>query len=74
MLNHCPRADDPRNHLILAFLSSVELLKPKYVLLENVRGILTFRLGARQVGLTRVEGGILGGMVMLIKRVLMGLK
>jgi site-specific DNA-cytosine methylase len=52
----------------------VELLKPKYVLLENVRGILMFRLGARQFGLTRVEGGVLGGMVMLIKRVLMGLK
>lgn len=72
-INRFARADDPRNDLILTFLSAVEMLKPKYVLLENVRGILTYRLGGQQAGISRIEGGIKGGMVMLIKRILTAL-
>lgn len=33
------RADDPRNVLVEHYLSLVELLQPKIILLENVRGI-----------------------------------
>ncbi|PVG01704.1 S-adenosyl-L-methionine-dependent methyltransferase [Serendipita vermifera] len=69
-LNHWPKADDPRNRLILSFLSTVDLLRPKYVVLENVRGLLTFRLGARQAGLNKIEGGIERGFVKLVLRLL----
>ena len=34
-------SDDPRNKLFFEYLRFVELLKPKAVLIENVRGILT---------------------------------
>lgn len=34
--------DDPRNHLYKAFLSAVERLRPKVVLIENVREFLNF--------------------------------
>jgi len=33
--------DDPRNKLFYEFIRFVRLLKPKYVVIENVRGILT---------------------------------
>ena len=31
--------DDPRNSLVFAYLDFVSLVKPKYILMENVRGI-----------------------------------
>jgi DNA (cytosine-5)-methyltransferase 1 len=34
--------DDPRNHLYRAFLDSIEALRPKAVLIENVREFLNF--------------------------------
>lgn len=34
-------ADDPRNKLFFQFLRFVEVLKPKAVMIENVRGLLT---------------------------------
>lgn len=34
--------DDPRNHLYRAFLGTIEELRPKVVLIENVREFLTF--------------------------------
>ncbi|AQY64511.1 MAG: DNA cytosine methyltransferase [Pseudomonas sp.] len=34
--------DDPRNHLYRAFLSTIETLRPKVVLIENVREFLSF--------------------------------
>lgn len=33
--------DDPRNKLFFQYLRFVEVLKPKFVLIENVRGLLT---------------------------------
>jgi site-specific DNA-cytosine methylase len=73
-LNHCPKADDPRNHLVLTFLSAVDMLQPRYVVMENVKGILFFRLGGEQAGIHRIEGGISRGIVKLIKRLLTALK
>lgn len=40
------RIDDPRNKLFLEFARVVEIVKPKYVLMENVPGILTMQGGA----------------------------
>jgi len=40
--------DDPRNHLFAQYLRLVEVLNPKIVLIENVRGFASdFSLGAR---------------------------
>lgn len=38
-LNNHTRRDDPRNLLYLRMIRCVELLKPKYVLIENVPGV-----------------------------------
>lgn len=72
-LNRRPKVDDPKNRLVLSFLSAVDMLQPKYVIMENVRGILTWRLGAEQVDEKRVVGGVPQGMVKLFKRALTGL-
>lgn len=40
------RTDDPRNKLFRQFVRVVELLKPSFVLMENVPGILTMKDGA----------------------------
>lgn len=69
-LNRHPRADDARNQLILSFMSAVDLLQPTYVVLENVRGLLTFRLGAIQTNRYTLEGGIPRGVIILVKRLL----
>lgn len=37
--------DDPRNHLYKAFLETLELLRPKIVLIENVREFLNYGSG-----------------------------
>jgi len=39
-------ADDPRNRLFIEFCRIVELLKPKYFVMENVPGLLTMQKGA----------------------------
>ena len=39
-------SDDPRNKLFMEFCRVVELLKPKYFVMENVPGILTMEKGA----------------------------
>lgn len=33
--------DDPRNHLYKSFIKAVEILQPKFVIMENVRGMLS---------------------------------
>ena len=38
---HQKEVDDPRNKLFFQYIRFVEVLKPKVVLIENVRGILT---------------------------------
>jgi site-specific DNA-cytosine methylase len=50
------------------------MLQPRYVVMENVRGILSFRLGGEQAGTHKIEGGISRGIVKLIKRLLTALK
>lgn len=42
---------DGRNYLILEFLRYVEILKPKYFILENVKGILSGKLKGRKKAL-----------------------
>ncbi|MET3938228.1 DNA (cytosine-5)-methyltransferase 1 [Paenibacillus sp. PvP094] len=37
------KADDPRNTLFLEFLKAVKLTKPKYFVMENVLGILSYK-------------------------------
>lgn len=55
--NHNPSADDIKNTLITMVLGGVDFWRPKYVLLENVPGLLSHKLGAQQ-GKNRLEGGI----------------
>lgn len=48
-------------------LSFVEFYNPQYVLIENVTGLLHFRLKGKQDG-NRIIGGIEAGMVKFIMR------
>ena len=43
--NRYRRASDPRNSLVSTFLSYVEVLRPRYVLMENVPGMLSMASG-----------------------------
>ncbi|KAL0951860.1 hypothetical protein HGRIS_008520 [Hohenbuehelia grisea] len=69
-LNASKKADDPKSNLILTALSYVDFLRPDHVYFENVRGFLSFRLGARQLDKNRLEGGMKLGGVKLILRAL----
>jgi len=40
--------DDIKNTLVIMFLSYLEFYKPKYFLLENVRGLLSHRVSVDQ--------------------------
>jgi len=53
-------------------LSFVEYHRPKFFLLENVPGILRYKLMAKQ-GDRRLLGGMEAGVVKLVFRVLMAL-
>lgn len=53
-------------------LSYVEFYRPKYFLLENVVGLLCFRLGGKQRG-PAVVGGMSMGVVKFIFRTLIAL-
>lgn len=53
-------------------LSYVEFYHPKYVLLENVTGMLSFPLGGQQAG-QAIVGGIKMGIVKFILRTLTSL-
>eukprot|EP01012_Entosiphon_sulcatum_P000816 TRINITY_DN10142_c0_g1_i1.p1 TRINITY_DN10142_c0_g1~~TRINITY_DN10142_c0_g1_i1.p1 ORF type:complete len:1079 (+),score=138.74 TRINITY_DN10142_c0_g1_i1:261-3239(+) len=59
--NRFPKADSPTNKLIMPSLAFVEHLQPAYMLLENVKAITHYRLGAQQVRPTKIDGGIRGG-------------
>ncbi|KLO19271.1 S-adenosyl-L-methionine-dependent methyltransferase [Schizopora paradoxa] len=61
--------DDIRHTLIPNMISYVEHYRPKYFLLENVVGLLHFRLKGKQEG-RRITGGIESGMVKFIMRAL----
>jgi DNA (cytosine-5)-methyltransferase 1 len=50
------------------------MLKPKFVILENVRGILSFRLENRKLSSTQQNTGIGHGIVKLLRRLLTAMK
>ncbi|KAJ2307369.1 hypothetical protein IWW54_004410, partial [Coemansia sp. RSA 2705] len=68
--NRFIKADDIKTSLIANALSYVDFYRPSYFLLENVRGLLNYRLGGVQVGPGRVKGGIEMGMLKFIMRAL----
>lgn len=72
--NRCPKANSIKNSLLTTFLSFVDHYRPKYFMLENVRGLLQHRLGSTQkkVGFG-VQGGIQQGSVKFILRALTSL-
>ncbi|KAL5350845.1 hypothetical protein ACLOAV_004416 [Pseudogymnoascus australis] len=72
--NRAPKANSIKNSLLTTFLSYVDHYRPKYFLLENVRGLLQHRLGSTQkkVGYG-VQGGIQQGSVKFILRALTSL-
>jgi DNA (cytosine-5)-methyltransferase 1 len=43
MANRQRLIDDPRNHLYKSFVKAIELLKPKFFVMENVRGMLNVK-------------------------------
>ncbi|KAJ3157458.1 hypothetical protein HDU86_003350 [Geranomyces michiganensis] len=63
------RVGDIKNTLIATSLSYVEFFRPRYFLLENVRGLTDFELGGVQVG-DKMTGGIALGVVKLIVKTL----
>ncbi|KAL2916224.1 hypothetical protein HK105_204315 [Polyrhizophydium stewartii] len=69
-INRHKKADDVKNSLVATSLSYVEFYKPDYFLLENVRGLINFRLGGKQAGENRIEGGIQMGVLKFILRTL----
>jgi len=58
--------------MVCNMISYVEFYRPQYFLLENVTGILNYRLNAKQVG-KRFEGGVEGGVVKFAARALTSL-
>ncbi len=67
-------ADDIRATLPMTMLSYAEHYAPKYFLLENVTGLLTYRLLARPKSHGKaLEGGVRMGLPKLICRILMSL-
>ena len=69
-VNRWKKADDIKNSLVATALSYVDYYRPEYFLLENVRGMLAFRLGGEQDGRTKIKGGISMGVVKFILRAL----
>ncbi|KAJ2869324.1 hypothetical protein GGI22_000329 [Coemansia erecta] len=68
--NRFIKADDIKTSLIANALSYVDFYRPSYFLLENVRGLLNYKLGGVQVGPGKVSGGIEMGMLKFILRTL----
>lgn len=67
------KADDIKNTLVATSLSYVDFYRPSYFLLENVRGMLSARLGGTQQG-TKVVGGIKMGVVKFIYKALIAME
>ncbi|KAI0077119.1 S-adenosyl-L-methionine-dependent methyltransferase [Panus rudis PR-1116 ss-1] len=68
--NHQKRPDDIRSTLACNMLSYVEFYRPKYVLIENVKGFLYHKL---QRDLTEKDGVVEMGMVKFVLRSLLDL-
>jgi site-specific DNA-cytosine methylase len=66
-LNRFPKTNDSRNYLMLSFLSAVDMLRPRYIVIEN-------RLDNLERNRTSAPGGIAQGMMKVIKRVLTAMK
>ncbi|CAG8457057.1 771_t:CDS:10 [Funneliformis caledonium] len=66
-INRFQKADDIKNSLVATALSYVDFYRPEFFLLENVRGMLSFRLGGKQDGL-KIIGGIKMGVIKFIIR------
>ena len=70
-LNMFQKANDIKSNLILNLLSWVDFLEPKYCIMENVRGFLSYNLNAIQVDEHRTAGGIsMGGLKFLVHAML----
>ncbi|KAI8913753.1 hypothetical protein DFJ77DRAFT_46145 [Powellomyces hirtus] len=69
-LNRFKKANDIKNTLVVTSLSYVDFYRPTYFLLENVRGLVDFRLGGVQDGRHKIKGGIEQGVVKLILKTL----
>ncbi|KAJ8522382.1 hypothetical protein ONZ45_g1036 [Pleurotus djamor] len=72
-INHTRKADDIRSTLVCNMLSWVEHYQPTYFLLENVPGLLRFRLLAEQGENGSLIGGIKMGVVKFVQRTLIAL-
>ena len=46
---------DPRGQLFLRFIDIIEAIRPRYAVIENVRGVLSRKLGALPVILAKIE-------------------
>lgn len=68
--NRHRKANSIKNSLLTTLLSYVDHYRPKYFLLENVRGLLHHRLGSTQKTKSTVTGGIEQGSVKFILRAL----
>ncbi|KAL5511284.1 hypothetical protein ACEPAH_4500 [Sanghuangporus vaninii] len=66
-MNRFKRVDDIRQTCIPTALSYVEFYRPMYALIENVTGLLHYRLNGRQEG-KKIVGGVEAGMVKFIMR------
>ncbi|KIK61812.1 hypothetical protein GYMLUDRAFT_260822 [Collybiopsis luxurians FD-317 M1] len=74
MANCYPREDDERATLALTMISFVELYRPRYFLLENVVGMIHYRLLRKQDSqTTALVGGVEHGMIKVIARALLTL-
>ncbi|KAJ3540965.1 hypothetical protein NMY22_g4087 [Coprinellus aureogranulatus] len=72
-MNHSRRADDIRSTMPCNMLSYIEHYRPKYFLLENVVGILDYKLQDRRVSKLTDGKTIVMGMVKFIMRTLISL-
>lgn len=60
-INRFRKANDIKNSLLSTYLSYVDYYRPRYVLLENVEGLCTHRLGSTQKDKHSTAGGIKRG-------------
>ncbi|KAI0822767.1 S-adenosyl-L-methionine-dependent methyltransferase [Trametes gibbosa] len=65
MMNHWKKANDPRSTLVCNMISYVEFYRPKFFLLENVVGMLSYKVGGHQDG-KRIAGGVQMGVIKFI--------
>ncbi|KAJ1981436.1 hypothetical protein H4R33_005251 [Dimargaris cristalligena] len=69
-INRFPKADDIKNTLVTTSLSYVDFYRPRYFLLENVYGMVRFRLGGTQDSSAKIKDGIKMGVLKFIIRAL----